>query len=155
MVASIMAQSGHSESDLSPHIFDQAQVSDQELESITYDSISDEGHGRLDKLVLESTLIKRLLSHNLLALGKSLQAAYRVDVLIAICSTAVGQGMFEVDEDKATEFLSKCPKLGELVDSAWIAGKFMEVRRLSESSDHKHLMCRRCCSHKYRGSQDG
>lgn len=60
MVASIMAQSGHSESDLSPHISDQAQVSDQELESITYDhSISDEGHGRLDKLVLESTLISK------------------------------------------------------------------------------------------------
>lgn len=139
MVTSIMALSGHSESDISPHVSDQAQVSDQELESITYDSISDEGHGRLDKLVLESTLIKRLLSHNVLVLGKSLKAADRVDVLIAICSTAVGQGMFEVDEDKATKLLSKYPKLGELVDSAWVAGRgFIEIRRISQSSDHRH-----------------
>lgn len=134
MATPTVLQSERSDSDLS------SQGSNHSgLEFITDDSISDEGRSRLDNLVLESRVIKILLSCGTIEHGKSLKAVTRVHVLSAICSTAVGDGMFEVDDDKATELLSKYPMLGDLVDNAWIAGEgFMSIRRLSQSTVYRH-----------------
>lgn len=116
----------------------QASDADQHLRFITHDSITDEGHRRLDKDVMDSDVLELLMRYGFIIPGQSLQDEssgrdYRADILAKICATAAGEGTLDLNATKAKELISQHPRLGEMVNRSWVEGKgFKDIRRLGE-----------------------
>lgn len=116
----------------------QTSDADQPLRFIPHDTITDEGHRRLDKDVMDSDVLGVLMRFGHIIPGQSLQDESsgrdcRAEILAKICATAAGEGTLDINATKAKELISQHPRLGEMVDRSWVEGKgFKDIRRLGE-----------------------
>lgn len=112
----------------------QASDADQHLRFITHDTITDEGHNRLDQAVMGELGIEGLLAHKIIVPGQHLiHTASRMSVLCSICQTGIQEGLSELTFQEARGLIEEYPELGEMVDRAWVNGAgFKDIRRLGE-----------------------